>query len=94
VPDIVEDPRGAAVEGAKACRDHPAGPNRRANATAERFIQTCLREWLDARSYRISAERTHAMASLAATKDHHRAQAGILASTPAARLSNAPGNDS
>ena len=46
--------------GARHLRTRPYTP--RTNGKAERFIQTCKREWAYARPYRSSAERTAALA--------------------------------
>ena len=66
----------------------------RTNGKAERFIQTALREWLYARAYASSAERTADRHNSMHFYNHHRSHAGINASTPAKRVNNLLGNDS
>ena len=66
----------------------------RTNGKAERFIQTCLREWLYAKPYTSSEKRTRDMNPWLHFYNHHRQHAGIQASTPAAKLNNVLGNDS
>jgi transposase InsO family protein len=65
----------------------------RTNGKAERFIQTCLREWLYAKPYPSSAHRTCDMPAWLHWYNHHRPHAGIHASTPVSRLNNLLGND-
>jgi transposase InsO family protein len=77
--------------GARHLTTRPYTP--RTNGKAERFIQTCLREWLYARAYRSSADRAHDMPAWLHHYNHHRSHAGIHASTPVDRLNNRLGND-
>jgi hypothetical protein len=73
--------------------DHPGLPSR-TNGKAELFIQTALREWLDAKPYPSAAHRADDMPAWLHWYDHHRPHAGIHASTPASRLNNLLGDDS
>jgi transposase InsO family protein len=84
--------RACAAAGLRHRRTRPYTP--RTNGKAERFIQTCLREWLDARAYTSSAQRNADMPAWLHHYNHHRPHAGIHALTPAARLNNLLGNDS
>jgi transposase InsO family protein len=84
--------RACADAGLRHLRTRPYTP--RTNGKAERFIQTCLREWAYARPYASSSERTHAIDPWLHHYNHHRPHAGINALTPAARLNNLLGNDS
>jgi transposase InsO family protein len=77
--------------GARHLTTRPYTP--RTNGKAERFIQTCLREWLYARPYTSSANRHADMPAWLHWYNHHRPHAGIHASTPASRLNNLLGND-
>ena len=77
--------------GARHLTTRPYTP--RTNGKAERFIQTCLREWLYARAYTSSSHRSADMPAWLHHDNHHRPHAGILADTPAARLNNLLGND-
>ena len=65
----------------------------RTNGKAERFIQTALREWLYAKSYNSSANRTADMPHWIHWYNLHRPHGGINASTPATRMNNLLGND-
>jgi len=78
--------------GLRHLRTRPYTP--RTNGKAERFIQTCLREWAYARPYASSSERSQAIDLWLHHYNHHRPHAGINALTPAARLNNLLGNDS
>lgn len=78
--------------GARHLTTRPYRP--RTNGKAERFIQTALREWLYAKAYPSSAQRTDDMPGWLHWYNHHRPHAGIAASTPARRLNNLLGNDS
>jgi transposase InsO family protein len=78
--------------GAKHITTRPYRP--RTNGKAERFIQTALREWLYARPYTSSADRTSEMPCWLHWYNHHRPHTGIKAITPADRLNNLLGNDS
>jgi transposase InsO family protein len=83
--------RACAGAGLRHLRTRPYTP--RTNGKAERFIQTCLREWLYARTYTSSAQRNADMPAWLHHYNHHRPHAGIHALTPAARLNNLLGND-
>jgi transposase InsO family protein len=72
--------------GARHMRTRPYTP--RTNGKAERFIQTMLREWAYARSYRSSARRREALPAWLRYYNLHRAH-GSLGSTPIARLRRA-----
>ena len=78
--------------GARHITTRPYRP--RTNGKAERFIQTALREWLYAKAYASSADRTSDMPAWLHWYNHHRPHAGICAATPATRLNNLLGNDS
>ena len=84
--------RARARLGARHITTRPYRP--RTNGKAERFIQSALREWLYAKPYRNSAERTEDMTRWLHWYNHHRPHAGINANTPAKRLNNLLGNDS
>jgi len=77
--------------GLRHLRTRPYTP--RTNGKAERFIQTCLREWAYARPYASSTERSYAIDLWLHHYNHHRPHAGINALTPAARLNNLLGNN-
>lgn len=77
--------------GARHITTRPYRP--RTNGKAERFIQTALREWLYARPYASSADRTSEMPGWIHWYNHHRPHTGIKAITPADRLNNLLGND-
>jgi len=66
----------------------------RTNGKAERFIQTCLREWLYAKPYASSERRAGDMRPWLHWYNQHRPHTGLNASTPAAKLNNVLGNDS
>lgn len=72
--------------GARHLRTKPYTP--RTNGKAERFIQTLLREWAYARSYRSSARRRDALPAWVRYYNLHRAH-GSLGATPMARLRRA-----
>jgi transposase InsO family protein len=78
--------------GARHLTTRPYTP--RTNGKAERFIQTCLREWLYAAAYPSSAHRACDMPAWLHWYNHHRPHAGIHALTPATRLNNLLGNNS
>lgn len=78
--------------GARHLKTRPYRP--RTNGKAERFIQTALREWLYAKPYISSAERSSEMPCWLHWYNHHRPHTGIRAITPAHRLNNLLGNDS
>jgi transposase InsO family protein len=77
--------------GARHLTTRPYRP--RTNGKAERFIQTCLREWLYARPYPTSHARIAAMPDWLHTYNHHRPHAGLQGLTPVQRLNNVLGND-
>jgi transposase InsO family protein len=70
--------------GARHIRTRPYTP--RTNGKAERFIQTCLREWAYARPYRTSAERTAALAEFDRYYNQERPHLGINGRSPQQRL--------
>ena len=72
--------------GARHITTRPYTP--RTNGKAERFIQTALREWLYAKSYNSSANRTADMPHWIHWYNLHRPHGGINASTPATRMNN------
>ncbi|MDB5806871.1 MAG: family transposase [Betaproteobacteria bacterium] len=57
------------------------------NGKAERFIQTCLREWAYARSYANSTERTSWLAAFLAYYNTRRPHSALNHHPPASRLS-------
>jgi transposase InsO family protein len=57
----------------------------RTNGKAERFIQTALREWAYARSYRNSLERTEQLDPWLHDYNFHRPHASLNLNTPASR---------
>jgi len=57
------------------------------NGKAERFIQTCLREWAYARSYATSGHRTRELLPWLHYYNAHRPHFGISGNIPASRLS-------
>ena len=71
--------------GARHLRTRPYTP--RTNGKAERFIQTCKREWAYARPYRSSTERTAALLDFLCHYNCHRRHWGIGRTTPQLRLS-------
>ena len=77
---------------ARHIRTRPYTP--RTNGKAERFIQSCLREWAYARPYQSSAHRSHAAANWTNTYNLIRPHAGIAGISPFQRLNNLLGNDS
>ena len=78
--------------GARHITTRPYRP--RTNGKAERFIQTALREWLYAKAYHSSQQRTADMPAWLHWYNHHRPHTALKAITPAKRLNNALGNDS
>lgn len=70
----------------------------RTNGKAERFIQTCKRDWAYARPYRRSQARTAALAAFLHFYNCHRPHWGIGRKPPQLRLSelvnNVPGSNS
>lgn len=73
-------------------RTRPYTP--RTNGKAERFIQSCLREWAYARPFLSSAQRSLAAADWTNAYNLIRPHAGIGGLTPWRRLNNLLGNDS
>ncbi len=57
----------------------------RTNGKAERFIQTCLRVWAYARSYRNSEQRAEQLDQWLHDYNFHRPHSGIKLQTPASR---------
>jgi transposase InsO family protein len=76
--------------GARHVRTRPYTP--RTNGKAERFIQTCKREWAYARPFRSSGERTAALANFLCHYNCHRPHWGIGRITPQLRLSQLVNN--
>lgn len=70
--------------GLKHIRTKPYTP--KTNGKAERFIQTCLREWAYAQAYQHSRERTAQLPYWLHRYNWHRPHAGIGATTPLSRL--------
>jgi transposase InsO family protein len=81
-----------AAIGARHITTKPYTP--RTNGKAERFIQTCLREWLYAKPYTSSQRRARDRLPWLHWYNQHRPHTGINASTPAEKLNNLLGNDS
>jgi transposase InsO family protein len=76
---------------ARHVRTRPYTP--RTNGKAERFIQSCLREWAYARPFLSSAERSHAAADWTNAYNLIRPHTAIAGLTPWLRLNNLLGND-
>ena len=76
--------------GARHLRTRPYTP--RTNGKAERFIQTCKREWAYARPYRSSQERIDALSDFLCHYNCHRRHWGIGRITPQLRLSQIVNN--
>jgi transposase InsO family protein len=76
--------------GLKHIRTKPYTP--KTNGKAERFIQTCLREWAYARAYHHSRQRTGELPFWLHRYNWHRPHAGIGARTPISRLGLAEDN--
>jgi transposase InsO family protein len=70
--------------GARHLRTRPYTP--RTNGKAERFIQTCLREWAYAKPYHTSAERTAALPEFQRYYNQERPHLGIQGRSPQQRL--------
>src|SRR6185295_13640880 len=68
----------------KHIRTRPYTP--KTNGKAERFIQTCLREWAYAQAYHHSRQRTGELPYWLHRYNWHRPHAGIGAKTPISRL--------
>jgi transposase InsO family protein len=80
-----------AAIGARHITTRPYRP--RTNGKAERFIQTALREWLYARAYQRSDQRTADMTPWLHWYNHHRPHSALGAQPPAHRVNNVLGND-
>lgn len=84
------------ARGARQILTRPYTP--RTNGKAERFIQTCKRDWAYARPYRRSEARTAALAAFLCFYNCHRPHWGIGRKTPQLRLlelvNNVPGCNS
>jgi len=76
--------------GLKHVRTKPYTP--KTNGKAERFIQTCLREWAYAQAYHHSRQRTGELPFWLHQYNWHRPHAGIGAKTPISRLGLAEDN--
>jgi len=76
--------------GARHIRTRPYTP--RTNGKAERFIQTCKREWAYARPYRNSRSRTEALVTFLCIYNCHRPHWGIGRITPQLRLTQLMNN--
>jgi transposase InsO family protein len=76
--------------GLKHVRTKPYTP--KTNGKAERFIQTCLREWAYAQAYHNSRQRTEQLPYWLHTYNWHRPHTGIGAKTPISRLGLAGNN--
>ena len=70
--------------GIKHVRTKPYTP--RTNGKAERFIQTCLREWAYARAYLDSAHRAHELPFFIHRYNWHRPHDAVGAKPPISRL--------
>ena len=70
--------------GARHLRTRPYTP--RTNGKAERFIQTCLREWVYRRAYRNSARRTAALPAFVRRYNVERPHTALQRRPPLARL--------
>jgi len=76
--------------GLKHIRTKPYTP--KTNGKAERFIQTCLREWAYAQAYHHSRQRTQQLPYWLHRYNWHRPHTGIGAKTPISRLGLAGNN--
>jgi hypothetical protein len=85
--------RGIADAGLKHKRIRPYTP--RTNGKAERFIQSCLREWAYAHPFHSSAERTAAMLAWICHYNTTRPHAAHQGQPPSSKLTrdNLLGND-
>ena len=72
-------------------RTRPYTP--RTNGKAERFIQSCIREWAYIRPYYSSSQRSHAAAEWTNAYNLIRPHTAIAGITPWQRLNNLLGND-
>jgi transposase InsO family protein len=84
--------RQVAAAGLRYIRTRPYTP--RTNGKAERFIQTSLREWAYATTYRSSEERRQAMAPFIDRYTTQRPHSALANQTPWLRLNNLLANDS
>jgi transposase InsO family protein len=88
--------RSVDARGARQVFTRPYTP--RTNGKAERFIQTCKRDWAYARPYRHSDARTAALAAFLRFYNCHRPHWGLGRKTPQLRLrelvNNVPGCNS
>jgi transposase InsO family protein len=83
--------RDACAElGIRHLRTRPYTP--KTNGKAERFIQTCLREWAYAAAYQSSDQRTQALVSWIHHYNWHRPHTALHSKPPISRL-NLHGND-
>lgn len=76
--------------GLKHVRTKPYTP--KTNGKAERFIQTCLREWAYARAYQNSDQRAQDLPMWTHLYNWHRPHAGIKHKTPISRLGKSENN--
>jgi transposase InsO family protein len=70
--------------GLKHIRTRPYTP--KTNGKAERFVQTCLREWAYARAYNTSQQRAQELPFWTHRYNWHRPHGGIKGSVPVSRL--------
>ena len=87
---ILRLPQACKRLGLKHIRTKPYTP--KTNGKAERFIQTCLREWAYAQAYHHSRQRTEQLPYWLHRYNWHRPHAGIGAKTPISRLGLAGNN--
>ncbi len=80
-----------AQAGCRHIRTRPYTP--KTNGKAERFFQTCLREWAYARTYPTSAERTKAMQPSINAYNHLRLHSALGGDPLITRLNNVLGFD-
>jgi transposase InsO family protein len=84
-PYVSRDFQGACRElGIRHLRTKPYTP--RTNGKAERFIQTCLREWAYAEAYTSSSERTVALAHWLHHYNWHRPHSALHSMPPITKL--------
>ena len=76
--------------GIKHIRTKPYTP--KTNGKAERFIQTCLREWAYARAYDTSQQRAIELPYWIHRYNWHRPHGGIKSQTPISRLGQSEDN--
>ena len=70
--------------GIRHLRTKPYTP--KTNGKAERFIQTCLREWAYAAAYQSSAQRTQALDTWIHHYNWHRPHSALNSKPPVSRL--------